>query len=33
MNFKTIGILVLGIVAFSMGTSGGLLLAKLMNVF
>ena len=33
LNFKTIGILVLGIVAFSMGTSGGLLLAKLMNVF
>ncbi len=33
LNLKTIGILVLGIVAFSMGTSGGLLLAKLMNVF
>ncbi|MBO5710556.1 MAG: sodium ion-translocating decarboxylase subunit beta [Rikenellaceae bacterium] len=33
LNFKTLGILVLGIVAFSMGTSGGVLLAKLMNVF
>ncbi len=33
LNIKTLGILVLGIVAFSMGTSGGLLLAKLMNVF
>jgi oxaloacetate decarboxylase beta subunit len=33
LNFKTLGILALGIVAFSMGTSGGLLLAKLMNVF
>ena len=33
LNFKTLGILVLGIVAFSCGTAGGLLLAKLMNLF
>ncbi len=33
LNFRTLGILVLGVVAFAMGTSGGLLLAKLMNLF
>ena len=33
LNFKTLGILVLGIVAFSCGTAGGLLLAKFMNLF
>ena len=33
LNFKTLGILVLGIVAFSCGTAGGVLLAKLMNLF
>ena len=33
LNFKTLGILVLGVVAFCMGTAGGLLLAKLMNLF
>ena len=33
LNFKTLGILVLGVVAFCMGTAGGLLLAKLMNCF
>ena len=33
LNFRTIGILVLGILAFSCGTAGGLLLAKFMNLF
>ena len=33
LNFRTIGILVLGILAFSAGTAGGLLLAKFMNLF
>ncbi|MBP3426579.1 MAG: sodium ion-translocating decarboxylase subunit beta [Rikenellaceae bacterium] len=33
LNFKTLGILALGIVAFGMGSAGGVLLAKLMNVF
>ena len=33
LNWKTLGILALGIVAFSCGTAGGVLLAKLMNVF
>ncbi|MBR3931331.1 MAG: sodium ion-translocating decarboxylase subunit beta [Tidjanibacter sp.] len=33
LNFKTLGILALGIVAFSCGSAGGVLLAKLMNVF
>ena len=33
LNFKTIGILVLGILAFSCGTAGGIMLAKLMNLF
>ena len=33
LNFRTLGILVLGVIAFAMGTAGGVLLAKLMNVF
>ncbi len=33
LNFKTLGILVLGILAFSAGTAGGVLLAKVMNLF
>ena len=33
LNAKTLQILVLGVVAFSFGTAGGVLLAKLMNVF
>lgn len=33
LNWDTIKILVMGVVAFSMGTAGGVLLAKLMNVF
>ena len=33
LNLKTLGILVLGILAFSCGTAGGVLLAKLMNLF
>ena len=33
LNLRTIGILVLGILAFSGGTAGGLLLAKFMNLF
>ncbi|MBT3274369.1 MAG: sodium ion-translocating decarboxylase subunit beta [Spirochaetales bacterium] len=33
LTIETIGILVLGLVAFSIGTASGVLLAKLMNVF
>ena len=33
LSWQTLGILVLGIVAFGFGTAGGVLLAKLMNVF
>ena len=33
LNFSTLGILVLGILAFSCGTAGGVLLAKFMNIF
>ena len=33
LNWQTLGILVLGIVAFGFGTADGVLLAKLMNVF
>jgi oxaloacetate decarboxylase beta subunit len=33
LDWKTLGILALGIVAFSCGTAGGVLLAKLMNLF
>lgn len=31
LNMETLGILVLGMIAFSIGTAGGLLMAKLMN--
>lgn len=33
LQLKTLGILVLGMLAFCMGTAGGVLMAKLMNVF
>lgn len=33
LNWQTIGILVVGIVAFGFGTAGGVLLAKFMNLF
>lgn len=33
LNFRTLGILLLGVIAFAMGTAGGVLLAKLMNLF
>ena len=33
LNFQTLAILVMGIVAFGCGTAGGVLLAQLMNVF
>ena len=33
INWQTLGILALGIIAFACGTSGGVLLAKLMNLF
>ena len=33
INWQTLGILALGIIAFAFGTSGGVLLAKLMNLF
>ena len=33
LSWQTLGILLLGIVAFSFGTAGGVLLAKLMNIF
>jgi oxaloacetate decarboxylase beta subunit len=33
LNIQTLFILVLGVVAFSMGTAGGVLLAKFMNLF
>lgn len=33
LRFETFGILILGLLAFSMGTAGGVLLAKLMNIF
>lgn len=33
LNWQTISILVLGVVAFSFGTAGGVLLAKFMNLF
>lgn len=33
LNIQTLGILALGIVAFGFGTAGGVLLAKLMNLF
>ena len=33
LSWQTLGILLLGIVAFGFGTAGGVLLAKLMNIF
>ena len=33
LNWQTLGILTLGIIAFSFGSAGGVLLAKLMNLF
>ena len=33
INLRTLGILVLGVLAFAMGTAGGVLLAKVMNLF
>ena len=33
LNFQTLGIFAMGILAFAFGTAGGVLLAKLMNVF
>jgi oxaloacetate decarboxylase beta subunit len=33
LNLETLGILILGIIAFSMGTAGGVLMAKFMNLF
>ena len=33
MNVQTLKILVVGVVAFGLGTAGGVLLAKLMNLF
>jgi len=33
LQFDTLGILLLGLVAFAIGTMSGLLMAKLMNIF
>ena len=33
LEWKTLGILALGVVAFALGTAGGVLMAKLMNLF
>ncbi len=33
LNFETLGILFLGLIAFALGTAGGCLMARLMNVF
>ena len=33
LNWQTLGILLLGVIAFSFGTAGGVLLAKIMNIF
>ena len=33
ISLKTLGIIVMGVTAFAVGTAGGVLLAKLMNVF
>ncbi len=33
LNFKTLGILLMGVAAFGFGTAGGVLLAKFMNLF
>ncbi|MBQ9949298.1 MAG: sodium ion-translocating decarboxylase subunit beta, partial [Clostridia bacterium] len=33
LNWQTLGILLLGVIAFGFGTAGGVLLAKIMNIF
>lgn len=33
LNLETLGIIVLGLVAFALGTAGGVLMAKFMNLF
>ena len=33
LNWQTLGILVLGVTAFGLGTAGGVLLAKILNIF
>jgi len=33
LNLETVGILVLGVIAFGLGTAGGVVMAKLMNLF
>jgi len=33
LNLETLGILILGVIAFGLGTAGGVLMAKIMNVF
>ncbi|MBM3161901.1 MAG: sodium ion-translocating decarboxylase subunit beta [Chlorobi bacterium] len=33
LNIETLGIIVLGLIAFSLGTAGGVLMAKFMNLF
>ena len=33
LNLETLGILILGLIAFSFGTAAGVLMAKLMNIF
>ena len=33
LTAETLGILLLGVIAFSIGTAGGILMAKLMNIF
>ena len=33
LNWRTLAVLTLGLIAFAMGTSGGILLAKFMNLF
>ena len=33
LNWQTLGIFVMGVIAFAFGTAGGVLLAKLMNLF
>lgn len=33
LNFETLGILILGVIAFGLGTAGGVIMAKIMNLF
>ncbi len=33
LNLETLGILILGVIAFGLGTAGGVLMAKIMNIF